>query len=125
MLSTFSILLIENDEDIICPRCNCLTPRKEFVVTEEEEKEEENTLEAKFQKAIARLGLLEKKPSTDIQLQLYGLYSQVNKGDCNTPRPGMTNLEKRYKWDAWNSRKGMTKEQAMNEYIALVDKLTQ
>ena len=118
-------LFLAEDEDIICPLCNCLTPRKPFVVDNEDDSGKEETIESRFADSKARLALLEKKPAVEFQLALYGLYKQVELGDCNTQRPGAMDLAGRKKWDAWNSRKGMTKEQAMAEYIAVVDKLTQ
>ena len=44
-------------------------------------------------------------------------------GDNDTPKPGMFNLQGKYKWDAWQSRKGMSQEDARKEYIAVVEKL--
>ncbi|KAH7832535.1 putative esterase [Monocercomonoides exilis] len=112
------------DEDIICPRCSCLTPRKPFVISETDKpKEKPQTLEDHFQTAVARVALLEKQPSTDIMLQLYSLFKQQSTGDCTGKRPGMTDIKARAKYDAWNSRKGMTKEEAMKEYIKVVDSL--
>ena len=35
----------------------------------------------------------------------------------------MLDLKGKAKWDFWNKRKGMTKEEAKKQYIALVDKL--
>ena len=38
-------------------------------------------------------------------------------------RPGMLDVKGRAKWDAWNSKKGQTREQAMEAYVVLVDRL--
>lgn len=35
----------------------------------------------------------------------------------------MLDLKGKAKWDAWNSKKGMTKDAAMEAYIAKVDAL--
>lgn len=35
----------------------------------------------------------------------------------------MFDLKGKYKWDNWNSRKGMSKEEAEKEYIELAQKL--
>uniref|UniRef100_A0A671LZH2 Acyl-CoA binding domain containing 7 n=1 Tax=Sinocyclocheilus anshuiensis TaxID=1608454 RepID=A0A671LZH2_9TELE len=34
-------------------------------------------------------------------------------------KPGITELKRKAKWEAWNSRKGMSNEDAMNAYISL------
>ena len=51
------------------------------------------------------------------------LWLQVTVGDCNTARPGMFDLKGKAKWDNWNSRKGMSKEEASTKYIKLVEDL--
>ena len=48
---------------------------------------------------------------------------QVTVGDCNTPSPGMFDLKGKYKWQAWNGKKGMSKEEAEEKYIKLVEEL--
>ena len=32
-------------------------------------------------------------------------------------KPGMLDLKAKYKWESWDKKKGMTKEQAMEKYI--------
>lgn len=56
-------------------------------------------------------------------LDLYGLFKQANVGDVNTARPGMLDFKGKAKWDAWKSREGMSKEDAMTAYVALVASL--
>jgi len=48
---------------------------------------------------------------------------QVTVGDCNTSRPGMFDMKGKAKWDNWNSRKGMGKEEASAKYIKIVEEL--
>lgn len=62
-------------------------------------------------------------PNNDEMLELYGLFKQATVGDNNTPKPGMLDLKGKKKWDAWNSRKGMSTEDAMKAYIEIVEKL--
>uniref|UniRef100_A0A3Q0S372 Acyl-CoA binding domain containing 7 n=1 Tax=Amphilophus citrinellus TaxID=61819 RepID=A0A3Q0S372_AMPCI len=57
------------------------------------------------------------KPTDEELLVLYGLYKQALVGDINTERPGMLDLKGKAKWDAWESRKGMSKDDAMSAYI--------
>ena len=55
------------------------------------------------------------------KLACYGLFKQVTVGDNTTPQPWAVQMEARAKWDAWASRKGMSKESAIAAYIAEVD----
>jgi diazepam-binding inhibitor (GABA receptor modulating acyl-CoA-binding protein) len=76
-------------------------------------------LAQRFTDAQARI-----KPVTglgnDTLLELYALYKQATSGDVNGSRPGMMDLRGRAKYDAWAKRKGMTKDAAMEAYVALV-----
>jgi len=54
--------------------------------------------------------------SNDKQLEVYSLFKQATLGDCNTPRPGMLDLKGKAKWDAWDGRKGMSKDDAVIAY---------
>jgi acyl-CoA-binding protein len=58
----------------------------------------------------------------DTMLELYALYKQSTSGDVSGSRPGMMDVRGRAKYDAWAKRKGMTKDAAMEAYIALVAK---
>ena len=58
----------------------------------------------------------------DTLLELYALYKQSTSGDVSGSRPGMMDIKGRAKYDAWAKRKGMTKDAAMEAYIALVGK---
>jgi diazepam-binding inhibitor (GABA receptor modulating acyl-CoA-binding protein) len=65
------------------------------------------------------------KITNDEKLSLYGLYKQAECGDNNTDKPGMLTLsfEAKPKWNAWESHKGKSKEQAEKEYVELVRNL--
>ncbi|XP_077382307.1 acyl-CoA-binding protein-like isoform X3 [Festucalex cinctus] len=78
---------------------------------------------AEFEKAAEDVKNLKTRPSDQELLDLYGLYKQANVGDINTNRPGMLDMKGKAKWDAWNSRKGMSKEAAVSAYIALTKEL--
>jgi diazepam-binding inhibitor (GABA receptor modulating acyl-CoA-binding protein) len=47
---------------------------------------------------------------------------QATVGDVEGGQPWAVQMEARAKWDAWNSVKGMSKEDAMRQYIAIVAK---
>ncbi|CAB1420100.1 unnamed protein product [Pleuronectes platessa] len=40
-------------------------------------------------------------------------------GDVNIDQPGMFDMKGKAKWNAWNSRKGMSKDDAMSAYITI------
>lgn len=81
-------------------------------------------LEADFKDAITRSDKLPKQ-SVNVQLELYSFYKQAQFGDATGDRPGRMKVRARAKFDEWNSIKGMSKEDAMKEYITLVTKLEQ
>ncbi|XP_039296506.1 putative acyl-CoA-binding protein [Nilaparvata lugens] len=76
-----------------------------------------------FDEAVTRVRDLTQKPNDDELLELYGLFKQATEGDNTTDRPGIMNLKGRYKWDAWTARKGLSNEEAKNEYVAKVKHL--
>ena len=76
-----------------------------------------------FIEAQERVKKLTRRPSNAELLDLYGLFKQATEGDVTGSRPGMLDLKGRAKFDAWTSKKGTTKDAAMEAYIALVDKL--
>ncbi len=82
-------------------------------------------LQDDFNTAITRSKELTKRPSNEELLDLYALFEQATDGDVNGERPGGFDFKAIAKYDAWASRKGVSKEQAMQDYIALVTKLHQ
>jgi acyl-CoA-binding protein len=77
----------------------------------------------RFAAAKTRVEKLKTRPSNDQLLALYGLYKQATEGDVSGSRPGLLDLKGRAKFDAWARRKGLKPEQAMQEYVELVDEL--
>ncbi len=53
------------------------------------------------------------------KLNMYKYYKQATVGDCNIAEPWSVYFEAHAKWDAWNGIRGMTKEEAMQNYIDL------
>jgi diazepam-binding inhibitor (GABA receptor modulator, acyl-CoA-binding protein) len=76
-----------------------------------------------FEDAQARVKKLAKRPSNDALLELYGLYKQATEGDVQGKRPGMLDIKGKAKFDAWTSRKGMSRDAAMDAYGKVVDRL--
>jgi acyl-CoA-binding protein len=56
-------------------------------------------------------------------LRLYALFKQGSEGDAHGDKPGMTDFVGRYKFEAWEALRGTAREQAMEQYIALVEEL--
>lgn len=79
-------------------------------------------LPRRFEEAQARI-----KPVTglgsDVLLELYALYKQAQAGDVTGERPGMLDPRGRAKHDAWAKRRGLSRDAAMEAYVALVGKL--
>jgi diazepam-binding inhibitor (GABA receptor modulating acyl-CoA-binding protein) len=78
-----------------------------------------------FASAQERVKTLNTRPSNDTLLELYGLFKQATVGDVEGKRPGLLDPKGRAKFDAWTQRKGTSKETAMVQYVALVDRLLQ
>ena len=82
------------------------------------------TLQEQFDDAQKRVKALPTSPDTSTLLELYALYKQGSTGDATGSRPGMLDIKGRAKFDAWASKQGMTRDEAMEAYIKLVDTLT-
>lgn len=77
-----------------------------------------------FEKAATESKSLPEKPDNETLLKLYSLYKQGTDGDVNTDPPSNPfDFVNKAKHEAWTSIKGKTKEDAMQEYVALVESL--
>lgn len=75
-----------------------------------------------FDEALERVKTLPDQPP-DVLLELYGLFKQSTTGDVSGKRPGMLDFKGRAKYDAWATRKGMSKDAAMDAYVETVERL--
>jgi diazepam-binding inhibitor (GABA receptor modulating acyl-CoA-binding protein) len=82
-------------------------------------------LQARFEAAAKQAQSLARRPDNDALLALYALYKQATAGDVSGGRPGFTDFVGRAKYDAWAKLKGKVQDQAMSEYVALVERLKQ
>jgi diazepam-binding inhibitor (GABA receptor modulator, acyl-CoA-binding protein) len=82
------------------------------------------SLDEKFAAAQERVKTLTTAPSNTDLLELYALYKQGTAGDVTGSRPGMMDFKGRAKYDAWAGKKGISKDKAMEQYVAVVDRLT-
>ncbi len=82
-------------------------------------------MEQQFIEAQNTIKNLTRRPSDDELLYTYSLYKQATIGDINIPEPGFFAFKDKQKWNAWNDRKGMKKEIAMEKYCDYVKQLSQ
>ncbi len=80
-------------------------------------------LASKFEAAAAAAKQTKKKPDNATLLKLYSYYKQATEGDVKGARPGGFDFVGGAKHDAWGKLKGMSREEAMTQYIKQVDKL--
>ena len=81
-------------------------------------------LQSQFDEAVANSKKLSERPDNATLLKLYGLYKQATTGDVTEKKPGFSDLVGRAKWDAWNGLKGRSADEAMQQYIELVQSLS-
>lgn len=81
-------------------------------------------LKNKFETAVANSKNLPERPGNDVMLRLYALYKQASAGDVEGKRPGFTDMVGRAKYDAWATCKGTSTDDAMQQYVDLVESLS-
>ena len=81
-------------------------------------------LKQQFEEAGTASKTLPQKPDNETLLKLYSLYKQATEGD-NTADPPSNPFDfvAKAKYEAWNSIQGKSRDEAMQEYIALVNGL--
>jgi diazepam-binding inhibitor (GABA receptor modulator, acyl-CoA-binding protein) len=80
-------------------------------------------LKANFEAAMADSKNLAERPDNATLLKIYSLYKQGSTGDNTEKKPGFSDMVGRAKWDAWNSLKGTSTEDAMQQYVDLIESL--
>ena len=81
-------------------------------------------LKAQFETAVAGSKSLSERPDNTTLLKIYGLYKQATAGDNTEKKPGFGDMVGRAKWDAWNGFKGTSNDDAMQQYIDLIESLS-
>ncbi|MFN3790473.1 acyl-CoA-binding protein [Massilia sp.] len=81
------------------------------------------SLQEQFAQAQAESKNLPERPDNMTLLKIYALYKQGANGDATGERPGMTDFVNRAKYDAWAALKGTSQEDAMQQYIDLIEEL--
>ncbi|HMP93898.1 MAG TPA: acyl-CoA-binding protein [Phnomibacter sp.] len=83
-----------------------------------------SAIKENFEAAVATTKTFTEKPSNETLLQLYSLYKQATEGDA--PAEGPANpfdFVGKAKHNAWAGLQGTSADAAMEQYIALVEKL--
>ncbi|KAI5635461.1 acyl coA binding protein domain-containing protein [Phthorimaea operculella] len=77
------------------------------------------SLQEQFDKAAADIKNLKARPSDQDLLEIYALFKQATVGDADPAnKPGMLDLKGKAKYNAWEAKKGTSKEAAMEAYVA-------
>jgi diazepam-binding inhibitor (GABA receptor modulator, acyl-CoA-binding protein) len=81
-------------------------------------------LQTDFQAAADKTKTFTKRPTNNELLDLYALFKQATDGDVTGEKPKGFDFKAILKFESWEKLKGKSKEDAMGEYIALVNKLS-
>ena len=81
-------------------------------------------LKAAFDKAMADSKNLSERPDNATLLKIYAQYKQATPGDNAEKKPGFGDMVARAKWDAWNNLKGTSQDDAMQQYVDLIESLS-
>lgn len=80
-------------------------------------------LKAQFDDAVAASRHLNARPDNAVLLKLYALFKQASLGDVTGERPDMFDAVGTAKYDAWEALRATSQDQAMQAYVALIEKL--
>ncbi|MDZ7890994.1 MAG: acyl-CoA-binding protein [Rhodoferax sp.] len=81
-------------------------------------------LKAAFEAAVANSKNLSERPDNGTLLKIYALYKQATAGDNTEKKPGFADMVGRAKWEAWNGFKGISNDDAMQQYVDLIESLS-
>jgi acyl-CoA-binding protein len=82
-----------------------------------------NDLHREFEQAAEDIQRLGQRPDNDMLLKLYALYKQGSEGDVHGEQPGFFDFVGTAKHEAWGQLRGISRDEAMQRYIALVRQL--
>ena len=80
-------------------------------------------LKTRFEEAVANSKGLSTRPDNVTLLRIYALYKQATQGNNEEAKPGFTDMVARAKWDAWKKLEDTGSEEAMQQYIDLIEEL--
>jgi len=79
-------------------------------------------LKQQFEATIEKAKSLSSQ-SNETLLELYSLYKQATEGDVQGEAPSGFDFRGAAKYAAWEKRRGMSPDEAMQAYIDLVDRI--
>ena len=82
-------------------------------------------LKDRFEASVAKSKTLTNRPDNPTLLKIYSLYKQATIGDVEGEQPSFIDMVGRAKYDAWAALAGTPSEKAMQDYIALIDRLAE
>ena len=82
-----------------------------------------SALNTAFDQAMADSKNLSERPDNATLLKIYALHKQGSVGDNAEKKPGFSDIVARAKWDAWSRLKGTSQDDAMQQYIDLINEL--
>lgn len=80
-------------------------------------------LKTRFDAAVAASTTLSQRPDNPTLLKIYALYKQATEGDNEADKPGFADIVARAKWEAWHKLEGTRADEAMQQYIDLIESL--
>jgi acyl-CoA-binding protein len=80
-------------------------------------------VDSEFTQAQEDVQQLGDDPGNEAKLKLYALYKQATSGDVSGSKPGMFDMVGRAKYDAWTKAKGLSTDEAKQQYIDYVRSL--
>ena len=81
-------------------------------------------LKTNFDAAVANSKNLSERPDNTTLLKMYALYKQASVGDNTDKKPGFGDMVGRAKWEAWSALKDTSSQDAMQQYIDLIEALS-
>lgn len=80
-------------------------------------------INSRFEQASVAAKSLPERPDNDTLLQLYALFKQGSSGDVSGEKPGFFDFVATAKYEAWEQIKGLSADDAMQQYTDLVRNL--
>jgi len=80
-------------------------------------------IDMEFRDSFKRISEMEKDLPPDVLLRLYAYYKQAVKGDTFNVNKDESDLRNAFKFNAWVQLKGMSEEEAKQEYINLASEI--
>ncbi|MGA7687988.1 MAG: acyl-CoA-binding protein [Jiangellales bacterium] len=74
-------------------------------------------VDAEFTQAQQDVQAMSDDPGNEAKLKIYALYKQATSGDASGKKPGRFDMVGRAKYDAWSKVKGLSSDEAKQQYV--------